>query len=232
MKVVIPCVNYADMLAVTLPAWLAVLPDGAEVVVVTSPDDHDTVDIAQQCRVTVFVTDAWHRNGATFNKALAMDEALMFLSIEPGEVGLALDVDVYPLGTFPDLDRIQDGTIYGCARYRCPSPEYLAQVQAGKIDRRALDLIPPKLRGVDYHTIENTPANAIDTASKCLGFFQLFRWRPGIRFGSYDTAGKYDLDFRDQFRHRVGLEDIYVLHLGEQNRANWKGRVLPKWGAA
>lgn len=244
MKVLIPCVQYADHLAVTLPAWLAILPDEADVIVATAADDTDTIETVmrighdamtrRRLAPEVFVTDAWTRGGATFNKALAMDEALGIggaCKLQCGEIGLALDVDVFPFGTFPELDAIERDTIYGCARYRCPSPAYLHTHQAGLSDRRDLDLIPPKVRGQNYVTIENTRENARQSASKCLGYFQLFRWRPGIQFGSHDTAGKYDLDFRDQFPKRVGLQEIYVLHLGEQDRRNWKGRILPKWGA-
>jgi hypothetical protein len=79
---------------------------------------------------------------------------------------------------------------------------------------------------------ENTPANVLETGARCLGYFQLFRWRPGVGFGHYKTAGKYDLDFRTHFRRRVGLSDMYVLHLGEQNRRNWRGRIVPRWKEA
>lgn len=243
MKVLIPCVNYADMLAVTLPAWLAVLPVDAEVIVVTAPNDRATREVVERTQARIVITDAWYRGGTTFNKARAMDEALGITHaantssmlplpvITSGDVGLALDVDVFPFGTFPELESIEAGTIYGCARYRCASPAELQVHQAGLSDRRDLDLIPPKVRGQNYVTVVNTRDNAIDSASKCLGYFQLFRWQPGIQFGSHDTAGKYDLDFRGQFARRVGLEAIYVLHLGEQDRRNWRGRMLPKWGA-
>lgn len=237
MRAVIPSVDYADFLAVTLPGWRRVLPD-AHLVVVTAPRDVETQAVARQHGVACLVTDAWYQEGAHFDKARAMDQAFGFddgdrrslRPPDPGEVCLALDADGYPFGALPPVDTIRAGAIYGCARYHCPSPLALEAHQAGRTARAALALIPPKVRGVSYGTIANTAPNVEMTASRALGFFQLWRHAPGLRFGSHRTAGKYDLDFRNQFAYRIGLRDLYVLHLGDQDRRNWHGRVLPRWG--
>jgi hypothetical protein len=235
MRVVIPSVHYADFLTVILPAWLRVVALD-ELTVVTSPDDMETQAVAKTVGVGLLVTDAWSRDDAIFNKAAALDEAF---GITPryreapavGELCLSLDCDVYPFGRFPSEQEIKRETIYGCARYRCPSASALRSHVRGLSRRASLDLIPPKVKGQSYTTITNTRNNAVETATKALGYFQLFRWRPGLAFGSSRTAGKYDLDFRDQFARRRGLWPFYVLHLGDQDRANWKGRVIPRWPA-
>ena len=75
--------------------------------------------------------------------------------------------------------------------------------------------------------LPHAEANIEEVARECLGYFQLFRYRKGIRFGSYPTAGRYDLDFRQQFSKNRPLTSFYVLHLGEQSRQNWKKRRRP-----
>jgi hypothetical protein len=58
VRIVIPSVNYADMLAVSLPAWRSEFP-GAEVVVVTAPADQATQETAERFGARLCVTDAW-----------------------------------------------------------------------------------------------------------------------------------------------------------------------------
>ena len=77
-----------------------------------------------------------------------------------------------------------------------------------------------------------TAGDIAQAARHCLGYFQLFAWRPGLRFGSSPTAGGYDQRFAGQFAIRAELPGVSVLHLGAQDRANWSGRVLPPWGPA
>ena len=60
------------------------------------------------------------------------------------------------------------------------------------------------------------------------GYFQLFRYLPGRRFGSYPGADGYDYDFAFLWPRGVVLETIHVLHFGETHR-NWEGRVTPRW---
>ena len=102
----------------------------------------------------------------------------------------------------------------------------------GRTTRGQLRLIPPKVRGQSYVSAPNTRENALASARRCLGYLQLFRYRRGLTFGSYRTAGKYDLEFRKQFAETDALWDLYVLHLGDQARSNWRGRVLPPWSDA
>lgn len=240
MRLLIPSVNYADFLAVTLPAWRVAWPD-ALVIVATSSDDRATRAVARTHGAHLIVTDAWYRPTDTmnddtrpvvFNKALAMDEAMGLvgsLNDPPadGEICLSIDADVYPSG--PLKLHPKPNTIYGCPRYLCETPEELAR-QTERLDLDRLQLLAPRMRGQSsYVTLANTIENVMDTARRCLGYFQGFAYRPGLRFGSYRTAGKYDLDFREKFGHRAIVKNFAVLHLGETNRANWRGRVVPSW---
>jgi hypothetical protein len=234
MRVVIPSVHFADLLAVTLPAWRETLP-AARLIVVTAPQDEETQAVARQHDVRLCVTKAWGLHRGHLNKAAALDRAFRFHIGGPhdGERCLALDADVYPIGAFPH-ETLRTRTLYSCARYECLSPTALEAHLAGRTRRADLPLIRPRMRGLAAPQLVAGASLAVaaQAALRCLGYFQLFRYRPGLRFGSFRSAGKYDLEFRRQFTHRDALLDFYVVHLGEQSRANWKGRVTPRWGGA
>ncbi len=210
MRIVVPAVDYADFLAVTLPAWRRLFP-AADLIVVTAPRDRRTAAIARDLGVGLVVTDAWHRDGAAFNKAAALDEAFGFAGLEAGALCLALDADVYPAGAL-NLEALDAGVLYGCDRFYCPTAATLER-QIRRPDPELLDRMTRGARGA--------------------GYFQAFRARPDLTFGSYKNAGYYDLDFHRHFAGGVeALEGFYVLHLGRKSGKNWSGRTLPTWGAA
>jgi len=244
VRVVTPSVNCAAFLEITLPVWRRLLSE-AWFTVVTSAEDTDTQRVARDNGVHCFITDAWKRvdptchydsRPVTFNKALALDEAFGFWKSEvgcrksevrEGDLCLSLDADCYPFGEWP-WHPIELGVIYSCARYHCPTLAMLAEHIAGTLPRESMEVILPRRRGESWPDYEPHSAESVQRAGRrCLGFFQLFRYRPGLRFGSFPTAGKYDLVFRDRFSRRVVLQDFYVLHLGEQSRAHWRGHPAP-----
>lgn len=242
MRVVIPSVNYADFLATTLPAWRALLPK-ARIIVVTSPDDAQTPELARRHGAEACITDAWGldldgspaKGRKAFNKARALDEAF---GIRPGytdppaikEYCLSIDADVYPAGQWSTEEAKRSDTLYGCARYRCRSPEELEAHVSGARPREALEIIPPRLRGED--PASGSRLTIEEAGTKGLGYFQLFRFQPHRAFGNSKTAGKYDLEFARSFERRKGLTAFYVLHLGGLDRRNWSGRVVPEWRGA
>lgn len=232
MRVVIPSVNYGDLLAVTLPAWRRLLPR-ARFTVVTSPLDAETLDVCERNHTRAVVTDVWTAAGAKFNKGGALDLGFGFNAAGApghGETCLSIDADVYPFGSFPD-GRLAKRNIYGCPRYVCWTPEELEGHAAGVRPLADFPLILPRQRGQAY-ALETMPSARTTAAAgkRCLGFFQLFRYTPGLAFGHSRTAGKCDIVFRNQFEHWQVLPDFYVLHLGESTRANWAGRLIGRWG--
>lgn len=108
-------VDYADLLSVGLPRWRDNL---AEVVVVTSASDEATGKAARQANVKLFVTEAFYRGGATFDKAGAISEAFASL-IYPDWV-LLFDADIVPPNDLAARLRMaepQPGKLYGAPRY-------------------------------------------------------------------------------------------------------------------
>jgi hypothetical protein len=220
------------MLRVTLPAWRAFLPKDAAIVVVTTPADLESQDVAHEAGVRCHVTDAFTAGGAAFNKARALDEGFSLTGSGPKPSGqelcLAVDADIYPCGRWPTTP-FASGVLYSCSRYHCLTPADLHAHLSGRTRRDELELVSAKARANGYDPIANTQENARKMAGRCLGYFQLFRWRPGVHFGDSPTAAQYDLAFRTQFRRRIGLLNPYLLHLGEQRTANWRGRVVSSW---
>lgn len=235
VRVCVPSVRYADFLAVTLPAWRAMF-ETASLAVVTSPEDEETQAVARRCGVDLVVTNAWHRGGRKFDKAAALDEAFGFAGgrrrpPKEGESLLSIDADVYPFGTLPQ-GRLRKDTIYGCPRYYCADMSVLNAHIKGETSLESLPLMMQRQRGISSPPEETRPdPDRLKHASKaCLGYFQLWR-HTGHAFGSFPSAGGYDIAFRRQFRRRQGLEGFYVLHLGIASRKNWRGRVVPTWEA-
>lgn len=73
LRAIMVCVDYSDLLAVTLPYNRHHFED---VMVVTSHSDRATQDVAVQNDAKLFMTSAFYRDGAKFNKWRALEEGL------------------------------------------------------------------------------------------------------------------------------------------------------------
>lgn len=228
MRAVIVSVSYGDMLTVTLPAWKALLPPGT-LSVATSPDDAESQDIAKQHGVPSLITDAWtrfddscHRGGVpTFNAALGMDVTLglaedLVARPNAGDLIVNINADCYPFGTWPSGKHVKPGVLYGAWRHHCLTPGDLAKYQQGRLPLKYF----PRMK---------------NSGGRPVGYFNVWRYVEGRRFGSYPTAGKYDTHFitRCYENKWAYLNGLHLFHLGPQaDWANWAGRVVPRWGAA
>jgi hypothetical protein len=201
--------------------------------VVTAARDEATQQVAADNGVPVFLTDAWTRHDPTYtrdtshwsglwrergapdryvmNKALALDEAFGF--VDPftnppsaGEICLSVDADCLPVGELPHSDTIRHDVIYGCRRFN------------GRADLS---------QGKQMH-LKGRICRSQHSATPCVGggYFQMFRYAKGHRFGSYRGADGYDYDFAFGFQTGVELDSIHVLHFGEAEK-NWWGRKTP-----
>jgi len=77
LRTIIVCVDYADLLAITLPYNRHHF---SEVMIVTSFSDEATVKVALDNDAVVWQTNAFYTDGASFNKFRALEEGLDVMS--------------------------------------------------------------------------------------------------------------------------------------------------------
>lgn len=224
MRLVVSSVNYGDMLAVVLPAWKAIVPCGLSVA--TSPEDHESQDVALAHDVPFVITDAWTRcdeghvgGPATFNLGLGVNTALglrgdLVLPPSAGELCAHVSADCYPCGRWPKEAEIDAETIYGFWRYECLTHDALD----AHIDGRRPLATFPRLK---------------NSGGMPIGYFQMWRHQAERFMPSYPTAGKTDTHFAKSFPRFRMLTSLYFLHMGPINvHANWARRVVPRWEVA
>lgn len=222
MRAFIVSVRYADFLAQSLVPWRKFLPPGT-LTVLTSPDDVDTIAVAARAKVPVFATTAWAERDDTchvtterpkFNVPLALDHAFGFVGSRPppalGELCLSVDADVVPFGVWPAEETFEPDVLYGLYRYKCNDHQHLVAHRRGLLSLQSYAFMQ-----------NNRPA----------GYAKVFRYRPGLRFGSYPSAGNYDFDFGELFpRREMRQDNVYVLHMGKRGGYhNWRSRTIPLW---
>lgn len=230
MRTIITSVNCGDFLADTLPAWKKIIPEGC-LGVATSPQDTETIAVCEANGVKAWITDGWSRIDASihigsipprFNMPLGLDEAFGFIPglrelPADGELCLSLNADVYPFGVWPKtLKRdFPAKTMAGWWRHECANQKLLYQHVRGEKPLTA------------YPRMKNSGGRPV-------GYAQLFRYFPGFRFGSYGSAGKYDVHVFKHFPTLQMRDEFYLFHLGgpEGGHENWCGRCVPKWGVA
>lgn len=205
VRAFIPSVDYADFLAVTLPHNRALL---SEIVVVTNHEDRASVEVANEHGAHVFQTDAWTRDGAHFNGARAVEEALDAYG-RHGWV-MQLSADIALPAAFASIDP-QVGNIYSAPR-------------------RMLEAWPTAIPG-------ESAWSRCPHHSKCdaglSGYMLLWNaddphlpappWQPinWLHVGGSDS--EFIARWPAENQHRLPLD---VLHLGVPG-VDWCGRVQP-----
>ena len=107
MRGIVVSVEYDDLLAITLARNARHFE---RILVVTSPADEATQDVAARVpNAEVHTTDAFYRNGAAFNKGLALEEGFERIGRE-GWL-LAWDADIV-MPQRMDLAGIEIGNLY------------------------------------------------------------------------------------------------------------------------
>lgn len=208
MKAITTCVNFADLLAVTLA------PNARHfqtVLVVTAPGDEATLEVVRAVpNARAFTTEVFHADRAPFDKGRALDASLEVL----GKHGWIViwDADIL-MPAKMDLSGIECGNLYSPHRRMCDRPGMM----------RPEDRWDSLLRGPEVLN------------DQYAGYFQLFHAKdPGLdsrpwHGTEWKTAQGADTVFQDHWppakRKRLPFD---VLHLGLP-RLNWYGRVTPKW---
>ena len=204
LRGILVCVEYDDLLEITLPRNLQCLD---EVLVVTSPADLRTQAlVAATPRARLHVTDAFYRRGAEFNKGWALEEGFDAMGREGWILILDADIVLPPGRAWPDRDPQR---LYGARR-------------------RMLDDVSQWSPTLDWSTLPVGSNPAI------VGYFQLFHadataiaTRPWYST-DWRHCGGSDDDFRCRWPEPQQVHlPFHVLHLGPQFR-NWCGRTTPR----
>lgn len=131
-EAIIVCFDYLDFLSTTLPLNLEILD---HVVVITKEND----PIIEYCnslksdKISIVVTDAFHHNGAKFNKGLVIN--IGFQALIYKEWVMTLDADIVLSPDFKDkfcqsFNNIE--YIYGSRRYNIDTRKDWEDFQSGK----------------------------------------------------------------------------------------------------
>jgi len=210
MECLITSVNYDDLLAITLPT---VMREIGGAVIITTREDSATVDVARRHGARVYRTRAFHRNGAAFNKAAALNELVSderewdYPDVDLDGWVMTLDADIYlPEGFGGVMQReLERGCLHGAHRLMCPD---LATWRAGG------------------------PFPPIPSPPQLPGFLHVF-WAPPVEEPWYDDsfehAGAYDTAFQNRWpKERRRRFSMPVIHLGRLGQ-NWFGRRTARW---
>lgn len=209
IRAVCVCVDYADILSITLPYNQHQFQ---QLLIITSPGDTETKMLCEKEKVPCFVTDLFYRDGAMFNKWLALEEGLNHFGRE-GWICL-LDADVlWPKNAWKSLTGIRPGFLYTPRRRMYP------------ILPKNEDCIPSEAIWNNYpvHRNENEFA----------GYSQIFHASdpvlgdPPWHEVDWMTAGSADSFFQLKWPDHMKIRPAFeVLHLGPAG-TNWAGRVSP-----
>jgi len=213
------CVNYADLLALSLNRWLAALDT---ITIVTTPADVDTIELADATnwrqpytKAFCYKTHAFTAGGADFNKGAAMQEAISQM-MPWGQWIAFFDADIIPpphLRQLLEQAGLEPGNLYGGVRHIAES--------ADDYGKDPLEL--PVVRG---------------RGQRIPGAFQLFHAgdpavgdRRQLLDVTWRHAGNYDSAFQARWprERQIVLEDVHYIHIGEPG-LNWHGRCSPDEG--
>lgn len=215
MNAITVCVDYSDILAVTLPRNLRHF---TKFTVVTSPADWKTRQVVNEahnrdiaCDLSVVVTNAFYRDGGVFRKWLALEEGLDCLGRD-GWITV-LDADIVLPSTMP-FDKLEEGCLHSPWRRMLREPEKFSLWENDK-------------------TWEMLPAGPEGWNKEWAGYCSIFHGsdsvlgKPPWWDTSWTHAGGADSWFYrkwpEEKRKRLDCE---VLHLGLDGQ-NWCGRVTP-----
>jgi hypothetical protein len=236
LEAVTVCVDYADFLAETiltncqhLDRWI----------IVTSPHDHETLDLCHRHNLEVLSTRDFYRDGDNFNKGRAIERGLGMLSHQGWLLHLDADIAL-PADFRESLDDadLDESCIYGADRlivrgFRAwqdlKSRGHLRRSWHCMVNHRGLE-VGDRWADLRYGYVP-------------IGYFQLWHrsadHRHGIRIRRYpdnhQNAARADVKFALQWdrRNRALIPELLVAHLESgpaPTGANWNGRRTARFG--
>jgi hypothetical protein len=235
-EIVVACVNHAHFLRETLPINKRKVE---RVVVVTTPTDYETQKVCIDNDVDCIKTDLFYKDGAHFNRGLALNEAFNNLK-DPSWV-LHLDSDiVLPRGyeeiLNPKNKNLKLNTLYGARRVEISDrEEYLALLKefalfyaprpVGElIDKpeevccgffQLFNINSECLKFIKDQTILFPEAMMNEVQSYSSGQFSNIAKSAGDIYPSFPTCGGSDIHFRAFWENKVEIA-VPVFHLGKE----------------
>jgi len=199
VKGIVVSVEYDDLLAITLPRNARHL---TEIVVVTSPADARTQEVVRSVpSARCFITDAFTRNGESFNKGAALEEAFDDLGRDGWIV--IWDADILFPNSMPFVD-LDERYLYGAPRRlleRPPLPRTWANLR-----------LSHETGYPGYFQLFHGPSA---------------KFRPWYGLKS-DHAGEGDHQFQENWPESDKRKlDVELLHIGPRD-TNWFGRTSPR----
>ncbi len=214
LNIVLTCVNYSDLLAVSLSENIKII-DPRFITVVTDSSDVLTQRLCGIFGVNCIITDKFYDDGAAFNKGKAINEGIK--SIENPDWILLTDADiVFPPNFMSVLNEktVNINKLYATSRYLCRNYDTYLKYKAGQITLSEMDGVhrcPP------------------------VGYFQLFSYnhpsiinKEKIYPETSIDASWSDMLFADRFTQKECIQTIKLIHLGDDSQ-NWKGRKTKRF---
>lgn len=209
-------------------------------IVVTRPNDHETIDLTKQYSCDLIMTDDFDRDGG-FNKARSINRGLACVR---GDGWLChIDADIALPLDFKDVlndTHLNENCIYGCDRLNVTGWENWQKVKSTPLRARSspwcIELDRPYTK-VGARVIKR------EYGYSPIGFFQLWHGPTQVVHGmpaklypiQHGTAARTDEQHSLQWdrQKRVLIPELLVWHL-ESTAApmgsNWNGRSTPPFG--
>lgn len=202
MKAITVCVEYDDLLAITLPLNLRHFE---QILVVTSPHDYRTRSIcAKLPNVVCYITDAFWRDGASFRKWLAVEEG--FDALGRDDWTCHIDADTL-LPETVDWSVLERGNLYSARRRMLVEPKEWRP----DLNWKALPLVNDRELPGCVHVFHADDAG-----------------QPPWYGTHWLHAGGGDSHFVSKWRRECQKWlPFEVLHLGKDG-CNWHGRCTPR----
>ncbi len=231
------CIGYGDFLKETARANRSLVDD---LVVVTSPDDHETRGVCKEMSIRHVLSEE-HRRDGPFNKARLIQRALDQIGARDWILHLDADV-VLPRGfrCYLDWAHLDERTIYGADRCNVVGWEAWRAIRdAGGWDNHRYGCVQC------FHNAGSVGGRHVPCLHGYvpIGFFQLWHGSAMIDRGfhqkryplNHGDAARTDVQFALQWdrRYRQLLPEVIVLHLESEQAAqgaNWCGRTTRAFG--
>lgn len=207
IRAILTCVDFGDILAVTLPYNRHHFE---EVMVVTTPTDLETLAVAKACNARVVTTDSFYDDGAEFNKWKALEEGLDAF----GRHGLMciMDADIMWPKKPVDTSLFENGCLYTPQRRMWYDTSQFAYATEEKNWKRVELANEPQWAG--YTQIFHADDSHLPPAP-----WHELNWK---------HAGGADSAFQDLWPQECKRRPSWnVLHLGVAG-LNWCGRSTPR----